>query len=104
MSVYVDSIMPTLINKKWKYSRGCHLVADTVAELHSFAACLGLKREWYQYNKTIPHYDLTANKRREAVKLGAIRVDAREFVELIRKQRSDKDRSITAKKAVDNSH
>jgi len=86
MSVYVDPIMTTLMNKNWKYPRGCHLVADTVVELHVFAACLGLKRIWYQH-KTMPHYDLTINKRREAVKLGAIEIDAREFVNLLRKQR-----------------
>lgn len=86
MSVYVDSIIPTLINKNWKYPRGCHLVADTIAELHSFAACLGLKRSWYQY-KTMPHYDLTCNKRKLAVQLGAKEVDRKQFVELLRKQR-----------------
>ena len=86
MSVYVDPSSPTPINKNWKYNYGCHLVADTVAELHAFAACLGLKRSWFQ-NKTMPHYDLTTNKRREAVKLGAIEISAREFVKLLHKQR-----------------
>lgn len=85
MSVYVDKIMPCVPNKNWKYTRGCHLVADTVAELHSFAAVLGLKREWFQ-NKRIPHYDLTPNKRRLAVKLGA-EVDAEKLVKLLRKQK-----------------
>jgi len=32
-----------------------------------------LKRTWFQ-NKRIPHYDLTANKRRQAVSLGATEV------------------------------
>ena len=86
MSVYVDPIMPTLINKNWRYSRGCHLVADTVAELHSFAVCLGLKRNWFQ-NKSMPHYDLIPNKRELAVKLGAIEIDRSQFVKLLRKQR-----------------
>ena len=86
MSVYVDSMMPVLIHKNWKFPRACHLVADTVEELHSFAASLGLKRSWFQ-NKTMPHYDLTSNKRRLAVKLGAVEVGAKEFIRLLRKQR-----------------
>ena len=86
MSVYVDPIMPTLVNKNWKYPRGCHLVADTIAELHSFAACLGLKSSWFQ-NRTMPHYDLTPNKRKLAVKIGAIEVDRKQFVELFKEQR-----------------
>lgn len=86
MSVYVDPIMICTPNKNWRYKFSCHLVADTVAELHSFAACLGLKRSWFQ-NKIIPHYDLTANKRREAVKLEAIEIDKKKFAELFRKQR-----------------
>ena len=71
MSVYVDKIMACTPNKNWKYQYSCHLIADTVAELHSFAACLGLKKSWFQA-KTLPHYDLTRNKRRQAVKLGAM--------------------------------
>jgi hypothetical protein len=31
-----------------------------------------LKREWFQEREKLPHYDLTRNKRREAIKLGAI--------------------------------
>jgi len=73
MSVYVGPIMPCVPNKNWRYNYSCHLVADTVAELHSFAACLGLKRSWFQ-DKRIPHYDLTRNKRKQAVKLGAIQI------------------------------
>ena len=86
MSVYVDPIMPCTPNKNWRYKYSCHLVADTVAELHAFAACLGLKRSWYQY-KVISHYDLTVNKRREAVKLGAIEMNTKQLGDLIKKQR-----------------
>ena len=71
MSAYVDSMLPCMPNTNWRYKYSCHLTADTVAELHSFAACLGLKRIWFQ-DKRIPHYDLTVSKRREAIKLGAI--------------------------------
>lgn len=86
MSAYVDSLLPCVTNKNWKYNHCCHLVADSLAELHAFAACLGLKREWFQ-NKTMPHYDLTRNKRKLAVELNAIEIDRKQFVELLKKQR-----------------
>jgi hypothetical protein len=87
MSIYVDSILPCLPNKNWKYKYSCHLIADSIAELHAFAACLGLKRSWYQAFKAIPHYDLTINKRREAVKIGAISINRIQFTVLVKKYR-----------------
>ena len=86
MNVYVDVLSPCLPNKNWKYHFSCHLIADSLTGLHSFAVRLGLKTSWFQKN-TIPHYDLTANKRRLAVKLGAIEIDKKQFAELLRKQR-----------------
>lgn len=85
MSVYVDPISPCIPNKKWKYSYCCHLIGDTVAELHAFAASLGLKRSWFQ-NKAIPHYDLTINKRRSAVRLGAVEIDVKLFMQKMKEQ------------------
>lgn len=87
MNVYVDPISPCIRNRNWRYSQACHLIGDTVAELHSFAASLGLKRNWFQ-NKTVPHYDLTVNKRRQAISLGAIEIDVKMFIQKIRKQRN----------------
>jgi len=86
MSVYVDSVLPCVPTKNWRYKYSCHLIADTIAELHVFAACLGLKRNWFQ-DKTIPHYDLTMNKRREAVKLNAISISRNQFIALVKKYR-----------------
>ena len=48
MSVYVDWLQKSLKNKKWPYPYHCHLVADTVDELHMFAQSIGLKRSWFQ--------------------------------------------------------
>ena len=58
-----------------KWAGGGHMQADTVEELHAFAARLGLKREWFQERPGCPdldHYDLTASKREMALRLGAI--------------------------------
>lgn len=86
MSVYVDKMMPCLVNKNWKWPTCCHLVADTIKELHNFAHKLKLKKSWYQH-KTLPHYDLTTNKRHQALKLGAIEISDKQLVKFIHKQR-----------------
>ncbi len=73
MSVYVDDMQSCMPNKNWRYIAVCHMMADTIKELHDFATLLGLKRAWFQNNnKRFPHYDLTSNKRKIAVKHGAI--------------------------------
>lgn len=86
MSVYVDPISVCIPNKNWRHNSACHLIGDTIAELHSFAASLGLKRSWFQ-DKTIAHYDLTVNKRRQAISLGAIEIDVKTFMKKMRRQR-----------------
>jgi hypothetical protein len=74
--IYVDSLIEYNVfgHKLW-----CHLLADTEDELHIFAKRLGLKKEWCQKSgKRDVHYDLTENKRRLAIKLGASE-DYKEF-------------------------
>lgn len=72
MAVYVDD---AFVDADWgRWSGGGHMQADTVDELHAFAARLGLKRSWFQTKPGRPehdHYDLTASKRRKAIELGA---------------------------------
>lgn len=63
------------------------MVADTVEELHEFAAKIGLKRSWFQ-DKSLPHYDLTKRRRTMALLAGAIEIDRRKLVEIIRKHRT----------------
>lgn len=67
MAVYVDDARISWRNKQW-----CHLVADTVEELHAFAARLGLRPEWFQRKTLYPHYDVTTAMRERALKLGAV--------------------------------
>lgn len=56
----------------------CHLTTDGLLdELHAFAMRLGLKRAWFQAG-SIPHYDLTPNKRLQALRLGAVEVSGME--------------------------
>ncbi len=86
MGVYVDDIRLVIKNKNWPYSKACHLVADTTRELHIFAIRLSLRRSWFQTN-TIPHYDLTENKRAQALRFGALEITDKRLVEMIREYR-----------------
>lgn len=81
MSVYVDEIQnwPTTI--RCFKGGSCHLVADTVEELHTFAAKLGLRRGWFQ-PRSWPHYDLTPARRGRAVALGAVEKTCRELAHM----------------------
>ena len=79
MPVYVDKMKNTFRNMVM-----CHMLADTVEELHKMAKKIGLKKEWYQ-PKSMPHYDLSQSKRAVALKKGAIELSDEKFMELYRK-------------------
>lgn len=85
MGVYVDEPIYERYGLRW-----CHLTADSVEELHGFAARLGLKRSRFQTKPSRPwvdHYDVTENTRREAVALGAVEITIRELgAQLARKR------------------
>lgn len=78
--VYVDALLSCLPNPNWKYTKSCHLFADSEVELHDFARKLGLKRSWFQTKSRLLHYDLNENKREQALKLGAIEADRKTTV------------------------
>ena len=91
MSVYVDDLRNCARNKNWHYDKCCHLVADSVEELHYFAGRMMLNPSWFQEGVcSLPHYDLTKNKRLLAVKLGAVEIDDRRLVDMIRRYRQKK--------------
>lgn len=72
MAVYVDPLTTTKSKSfNWRHSRSCHLYADTVEELHQFAAVIGLKQEWFKNQSDLPHYRLMGGKRRQAIEQGA---------------------------------
>jgi len=92
MSVYVGS-------KKvmWRGWTWYHLIADTVEELHEFAQSIGLKKEYYQNHRFMPHYDVTENKRTSAIKKGAIIMTIREEGEKIREAKEVRKRKEVLK-------
>ena len=75
MSVYVDPIGEWGTSAAWRWNKSCHMFADTEDELHVIAQRIGLKRAWFQNSPSMPHYDLTESKRRQAIKAGAQEVE-----------------------------
>lgn len=67
MTVYVDNERIQWRGKLW-----CHLVAESLDELHAFATTLGLQRRWFQHKASYPHYDVTTAVRARALLLGAL--------------------------------
>jgi len=80
MSVYVDTLMDHGWVLRGRRVKSCHMIADTSEELHALAERIGMRRSWFQAKSSVPHYDLTASRRRAAVSLGAIEVGRAEFV------------------------
>ncbi|WP_150689354.1 DUF4031 domain-containing protein [Pandoraea communis] len=75
MAVYVDNA-----RIRWRGRQWCHLVADSLDELHFFATALGLKRGWFQAEASLPHYDVTTEVRDLAISRGAQVADRRTLV------------------------
>lgn len=57
----------------------CHMTADTLAELHTMADRLQMKRAWFQIppKTSFPHYDVEQARRAQAISFGAIEVSER---------------------------
>jgi hypothetical protein len=84
MSVYVDDF-----RSQYRGMVMCHMLADTSAELDAMADKIGVQRKWKQRAGTFhEHYDICLTKRKIAVKNGAIEVDSRELVRIIKAKRA----------------
>lgn len=81
MAVYVD-------RERHPFGRMimCHMIADTLDELHSMANRIGIARRWFQDKRT-PHYDICLSKRALAVVFGAVDSDRDTMVKVMRRVR-----------------
>lgn len=75
MAIYIDNV-----RIKWRGNNWCHMVGESLGELHIFANKLGLKSEWFQTDGTYPHYDVTVETRARALMLGALEGDRRDII------------------------
>lgn len=81
MAVYVDHARNRLGRMIM-----CHMVADTLEELHAMAAAIGMRPQWFQ-PRSHPHYDVCQARRAVAVRLGAVQVNRRQLVQVMRRYR-----------------
>lgn len=79
MTVYVDDAVTP-----WRDTRWAHLMADTLDELHAFAARLGLPRRAFQDKTSGAHYDVSAELREQAIVLGAVPISRHRDRALVR--------------------
>lgn len=87
MTVYVDEVRPVWPRRwEFKYREHCHLMAESDKELEEMARQLQLPKRWRHGD----HYDLTRNKRRQAINKGAVEISTREMVRRFRKQRKSR--------------
>jgi hypothetical protein len=82
VAVYVDKT-----RNQYGRMKMCHMLSDSLEELHAMAARIGMKREWFQPLST-PHYDVCLARRKLAIQYGAIEIDRRQTVEIIRRLRA----------------
>ncbi|MBM3551865.1 MAG: DUF4031 domain-containing protein [Alphaproteobacteria bacterium] len=71
MSVYVDDM-----RAPYRRMIMCHMLADSVDELHAMADRIGVVRRWFQGD----HYDICLAKRALALQAGAVEISMREAV------------------------
>ncbi|GAF55020.1 hypothetical protein JCM18901_637 [Psychrobacter sp. JCM 18901] len=67
MAIYVDFVQIKFKGHKW-----CHMLADSLQELHDFAAFIDVDARLFHRNASYPHYDITVQMREIAIAQGAI--------------------------------
>lgn len=84
MAVYVDRP-----RYSWRLGRMhmCHMVADSDDELRDMADAIGVQRRHIQdVGTSREHLDVCKAKRREAIRRGALSVDSKAIVRIMRKK------------------
>ncbi len=82
MAVYVDRA-----NIRYGRMIMCHMIADTLDELHEMAEKIGVDRKWFQEHRGHryhPHYDICLAKKRIAIANGAIELENYQLVMLLK--------------------
>lgn len=79
--MYVDNAFVERRGRYW-----CHLIADSVEELHEFATSFGLSKHAFHRGARIPHYDITAPQRQQVLARGVRAVTVRQGIVIARGQ------------------
>jgi hypothetical protein len=88
MPVYLDPMVDHGKRIGRAGPRWCHMIADTLDELHKTAECATMRRSWFQADARVPHYDIGSDRVRQlAIEYGAIECDRSTFVNHMRRIR-----------------
>jgi hypothetical protein len=88
MACYVDAVR-SYPGSGLRFTRFCHLLADTREELHAMADALGIPPRFFQDHPWRWHHDLPEHLRERAVELGAREVTLREVGSLLKARRAE---------------
>lgn len=80
MAIYVDFVCIEFKGYKW-----CHLLADSLQELHEFADLIEVDKRLFHRNASYPHYDITTQMREAALKNGAIVATRKQIIDSAKK-------------------
>ncbi len=87
MGCYVDTVR-TYPGAGLRYTRFCHLLADSREELHAMADELGIPRRFFQDHPWRWHHDLPEHLRARAVQLGAQELTLHEVGVLLQQRKA----------------
>ncbi|WP_201585958.1 DUF4031 domain-containing protein [Psychrobacter jeotgali] len=90
MAIYVDFMCIEFKGYRW-----CHMLADSLQELHEFAELIELDKRLFHRNASYPHYDVTLQMREIAIEHGAIAADRRKIIECAKKLKVELEYQIT---------
>lgn len=90
MAVYVD-----FARIEFKGYRWCHMLADTLQELHEFAELINVDKRLFHRNASYPHYDITVEMRVIAIENGAIPADRKKTIECAKKLKRELNNQMT---------
>lgn len=84
MTVYVDDMRAPFGRMVM-----CHMLADSTEELLAMADRIGVARRWLQKAGTPhEHFDIALSKRALAVAAGAVEIDKRRLVQIVKAKRA----------------
>lgn len=82
MTVYVDDLRFTRAGVKKARVKYCHMVADSLEELHAFAKQIKVEPHFFHRARSCHHYDIVEHQKLAALVLGAVSVRSREIVRI----------------------
>ena len=75
MAIYVDRARVLFKDRVW-----CHMMADSLDELHHFAQLMKIDVCLFHRTASYPHYDITMEMRERVIACGAVDADRRTII------------------------